>query len=36
MVAVNHTRTQIFAPHRVVDPWADLRTSEGSATGELP
>ncbi len=25
MVAVNHTRTQIFAPHRVVDPWADLR-----------
>ena len=25
MVAVNHHRTQIFAPHRVVDPWADLR-----------
>ncbi len=24
MVAVNHARTQIFAPHRVVDPWADL------------
>ncbi len=24
MVAVNHSRTQILAPHRVVDPWADL------------
>jgi hypothetical protein len=30
MVAVNHQRTQIFAPHRVVDPWADLRSGEGS------
>ena len=24
MVAVNHRRAQILAPHRVVDPWADL------------
>ena len=34
MVAVNHQRTQIFAPHRVVDPWADLRTGGGSTTAE--
>ena len=33
MVAVNHTRTQIFAPHRVVDPWADLRTSGSADAG---
>ena len=28
MVAVNHSRTQILAPHRVVDPWADLRSGD--------
>ncbi len=30
MVAVNHARTQILAPHRVVDPWADLPTGDRS------
>lgn len=29
IVAVNHARAQILAPHRVVDPWAGL----GPATG---
>ncbi len=24
MLAVNHARTQVLAPHRVVDPWAGL------------
>jgi hypothetical protein len=34
MVAINHHRAQIFAPHRDVDPWAGLdRSGEaGSAT----
>lgn len=31
MVAVNHERAQIFAPHREVDPWAGLdRSGEGA------
>jgi hypothetical protein len=25
MVAVNHSRAQILAPHREMDPWADVR-----------
>jgi hypothetical protein len=29
IVAVNHARAQILAPHRVVDPWAGL---DGTAT----
>jgi hypothetical protein len=33
MVAVNHHRTQILAPHRVVDPWADLRTGGAADAG---
>jgi hypothetical protein len=38
MVAINHTRAQILAPHREVDPWAGLdRSGEtgeaGSRTG---
>lgn len=33
LVAVNHARAQILAPHRFVDPWADLeRPAETSAT----
>jgi Family of unknown function (DUF6812) len=32
MVAINHTRAQIFAPHREVDPWAGLDRS-GESTG---
>ncbi len=32
LVAVNHARAQIMAPHREVDPWADLGTS--SAPGD--
>ena len=27
MVAINHQRAQIFAPHREVDPWAGLNRS---------
>lgn len=30
LVAVNHNRAQILAPHRVVDPWADV--GGGAAT----
>jgi hypothetical protein len=31
MVAVNHARAQILAPHREADPWAGLdRGGEGS------
>lgn len=29
MAAVNHERAQILAPHRVVDPWAGLTSSDG-------
>ena len=32
IVAVNHSRAQILAPHREVDPWAGLDRSGGSAT----
>jgi hypothetical protein len=34
MVAVNHDRTQVLAPHRVVDPWAGLdagSTAQGAS-----
>jgi hypothetical protein len=32
MVAINHRRAQILAPHREVDPWAGLdRSGEGGA-----
>jgi Family of unknown function (DUF6812) len=33
IVAVNHARAQIVAPHRVVDPWTGLSTT-GAAGGE--
>jgi hypothetical protein len=34
MVAINHTRAQIFAPHREVDPWVGLdRSGEGVPGG---
>lgn len=32
IAAVNHTRAQILAPHREVDPWAGLDRSGGTAT----
>jgi hypothetical protein len=32
MVAINHRRAQILAPHRAVDPWAGLDRSGGAAT----
>jgi hypothetical protein len=35
MVAVNHRRAQILAPHREVDPWAGLDRS-GEAGGGAP
>jgi hypothetical protein len=31
IVAVNHSRAQIMAPHREIDPWAGLDRSGGSA-----
>jgi hypothetical protein len=31
MVAINHRRAQILAPHREVDPWAGLDRSGGAA-----
>jgi hypothetical protein len=31
MVAINHDRAQILAPHREVDPWAGLDRSAGAA-----
>jgi hypothetical protein len=34
VVAVNHNRAQILAPHREVDPWAGLDRSGG--TGAAP
>ena len=38
IVAVNHDRAQILAPHRVVDPWADVgppaQTSLPAASGD--
>ncbi|HEY7131088.1 MAG TPA: hypothetical protein VH440_02500 [Candidatus Limnocylindrales bacterium] len=34
MVAINHTRAQILAPHREVDPWAGLdRSGEAGEAG---
>jgi hypothetical protein len=33
LVAVNHARCQVLAPHREVDPWAGLST--GSPAGEV-
>jgi hypothetical protein len=37
MVAFNHDRAQILAPHQVVDPWAGLdRDGPAGASGEQP
>ncbi len=38
MVAVNHARAQILAPHREADPWAGLDRGAGASggTGEGP
>lgn len=36
IVAVNHTRAQILAPHREVDPWAGLDRSGGAAASPGP
>ena len=38
MVAINHRRAQILAPHREVDPWAGLDRSGETAAGaaEVP
>lgn len=36
MVAINHRRAQILAPHREVDPWAGLDRSGGSASPRPP
>jgi hypothetical protein len=33
MVAINHQRAQILAPHREVDPWAGLDRSGEGASG---
>jgi len=32
IVAVNHDRAQILAPHRIVDPWADVGGAAETAT----
>ena len=32
MVAVNHARAQILAPHRELDPWAGLPSAEGGGS----
>ena len=34
LVAINHHRAQILAPHRFVDPWADV--GGGAAAGTAP
>ena len=34
MVAVNHARCQILAPHREIDPWAGLGATGAAATDE--
>ncbi len=35
LVAFNHRRAQILAPHRVVDPWAGIdRSAEGGTLGQ--
>jgi hypothetical protein len=33
MVAFNHDRAQILAPHKEVDPWAGLPRAPGSVAG---
>ncbi|MFL5679743.1 MAG: hypothetical protein ACJ77B_04000 [Chloroflexota bacterium] len=32
IVAFNHSRAQIMAPHRIVDPWEGINRSEAAAT----
>jgi hypothetical protein len=34
MIAFNHARAQILAPHREVDPWEGLDRSAGRGSGE--
>jgi hypothetical protein len=36
LLAVNHERAQILAPHRVVDPWAGLDSGPGPDTPPEP
>jgi len=36
MVAINHQRAQILAPHREVDPWAGLDRAAGAAEAPGP
>ncbi len=36
MVAINHRRAQILAPHREVDPWAGLGGATGGGAGSPP
>ena len=36
MVAINHSRAQILAPHREVDPWAGLDRAAGAAGESEP
>ncbi len=33
IVAFNRSRAQILAPHRIVDPWEGIATSDGASTG---
>jgi hypothetical protein len=35
LVAVNHDRAQILAPHRIVDPWAGLDAGRPAATDRM-
>ena len=36
LVAINHERAQILAPHTFVDPWADARLAGAGAEGSAP
>ena len=36
MVAVNHRRAQILAPHKAVDPWAGIDPAPGQAGAQPP
>jgi len=36
LVAVNHERAQILAPHQFVDPWADVGRPATAPAGETP
>ncbi len=36
LLAVNHERAQILAPHRVSDPWAGLESGTGDPPGTPP